>query len=950
MSDTVFTAFDRIVELPETEWSRLVNAAFPLDSDRRNELANMLKSWKSEPDFRISTVQLQRAISGIETSVRQYDSNPEVQGIEIHEKLGGGASGTVYRGRQTGRIKREIAVKVFHSQVDGAAHLKREAEALARLVHPNIATLYEVGVCKDGRVYAALEYVRGCVLTDYITQADISVSEVLELFGQICDAVAHANEFGVIHRDLKPANILVTELNGKPVAKVLDFSISRSVSEEIERTITEASVVLGTPEYMSPEQANPDLGQCTTRSDVFSLGVILYEILASTHPYVPRDAQRPSIYSILECIRVSDPMLASRAKKQHDKSRKHSRQTDWGAVHLRGDLDAIIQKAMLRDPADRYPTARQLQNDILRHVAHEPIEAKADSWFRKIVKSCRRHPIIASTSATAITSLVCLIAVFVMAYQREQQATIRESRAHAQTRMALVSSALSSGDLSRAQQQLTEIPTAYRSSTWEILAAYCDQSESSLLLDSQGIVDIWQTGTVAYVAGGSGKVWRVNTLGGSLDPILVADRSRVVRGVAGAHDSKSLYVMSDGSIEIWCGSRLSESIDLHGINTADYQMSLLEEDLVQLIHSDGTCIRVSRDSGEWHIEEDVECHTPDQVRLLHNIRVADDDSIELWNANVAIAKLRGHTRHPVVPLNINLSDTNRLLSGDSLGYIKLWDLPRALVRSIDANLRPIQINSRGIVLADARSLYYPPSSVKVEVGVHQASSVWNMTGSNGGMLLQANGARGIAWDSKVYGPSYTPVALSSEPIFRPALDNNDWAWIGDGSSNLCRIDLISGKSDYIELPAKPITATFPAINGLYTVCAAMLYLIDGGEYELITQDLPIGTQFIAASTEHIVTSTNSGVGTLIEVRSGSKRSIRFGNAVHAIELLPDHRLIAVGQGDGSLVLYDLINGQEMASLPIFDCPVAEIMCGSDGVLRLLSAQQQVQWLDLKQHN
>lgn len=947
MADSVFAAFDRIVEEPEAEWGSLIAGAFPAGDKRRIELERMLSAWKSEPDFCISTVEIQRAIAGIESEATGRQSSPTIQGIEILERLGAGAAGTVYRGRQLGQINREVAVKVFSSQPDGIGHLKRECAALARLVHSNIAALYEVGQCEDGRVYAALELVRGAHLTSYLRQYNPDLSGTLRLFQQLCDAVAHANEFGVIHRDLKPANILVTQINAMPAIKVLDFSISRAASDEIAQTLTQNSIIAGTPEYMSPEQANPELGPCTTRSDVYALGVILYEILAGVNPYVPLGGPRPSVYSILQSIQCSDAIPVSRKRSQV----AGAAWGQWKEVSLRGDLDAIVAKAMHPNPTHRYATARDLVADIQRHIAHEPIVATRGSLLRRITKLGRRHPVVTTTVSFAIVILIALVTFIGVAYQREVQAGIRESQSHARTRLALASSALNGGDLARAQQQLAEIPKEFRNSIWTILDAFCDQSLDAVRVDSQGIVDVWQSDRFAYVAGGSGKVWRIDISAPRIDPVLMSDRSRTLRRLAVTPDDATCYLLTDSGVEIWRDGRYIEAIELVDKNPGQLTFGRVMHEQTQLLNMDGDTFTLVNTPNGWEFEsEDTLSNSPVDIGdTPYRACPADNGSIIFREAvtDRIVSRFEGHTRRAILPINLELFSHRRFVTGDSLGYVRLWEIPQDLIPILQGNAA-VQLYNKGVVYSDGHSLEYPGGR-ESDIGLHEPSNAWHISGDCGGLMIRIGDSYVFAWDSSSKGPTSTSVALEREPTFQPAIDDDHgYLWLVDGSSRVRRIDLRSGDELRYELPTKPVSAMLPSKLGLLVACGTSLFVISE-EVGVVVRDLSLGTQFIDIDTkgDRIVTSTHSGDGVMLDLGSGSSRSFQFGDSVHALEIVPTLDQVAVGQHDGTLVIYDLSSGNEMASLPVFDDPVSEIRMGTDGVLRLMSNGGQIHLLNLQ---
>ncbi|MCA9297835.1 MAG: serine/threonine protein kinase, partial [Phycisphaerales bacterium] len=350
MVDVVFEAFDRLVDVDPDSWTSLVQGETHLNGDQQAELLRMLRAWKRRPAFSIPTCALEEALDRIGHAV-ESDDVPEIPGFTIIRLLGRGGAASVHLAHQDAPVSRTVALKVFHRSSIRGELLRREARALARLRHPNLAVLHDVGEAPDGSPYAVLEYIEGRSIRAWCTEARPSLADVVRVFGQVCHAVSHANENGIIHRDLKPSNILVQEIDGVPVAKVLDFSIAAALSATQEETVTEERLIAGTPEYMSPEQADPTLGPCTTRSDVYSLGILLYELLAGRHPIQETREKTPSLFATLKAISAGVDVPPSRAGSDRGANGSDPR---WGPKAIRGDLDAIVLKAVRPNPEDRY--------------------------------------------------------------------------------------------------------------------------------------------------------------------------------------------------------------------------------------------------------------------------------------------------------------------------------------------------------------------------------------------------------------------------------------------------------------------------------------------------------------------------------------------------------------------------------------------------------------------
>jgi non-specific serine/threonine protein kinase/serine/threonine-protein kinase len=352
--------------------------------------------------------------------------------------IGEGGMGEVWLAQQSHPVRRQVAVKAIKAGMDTAQVVTRfeaERQALALMDHPAIATVYDGGSTPEGRPYFAMEYVKGEPITTYCDRHRLTTQARLDLFIQVCDGVQHAHQKGIIHRDLKPSNVLVTIQGDHPVPKIIDFGVAKATAQHLtERTLfTELGVLIGTPEYMSPEQAEMGGLDIDTRTDVYALGVILYELLTGALPFDRKELRQAGFAEIQRTIREKEPPRPSTRITQLGQASTEAatnRHTEPRrlASDLRGDLDWVTMKALEKDRTRRYQTANALAGDIRRHANHEPVSAGPPSAVYRTGKFVRRHRFGVAAAATLVLLLVAFGVTMAVQAQRIAQERDRANR------------------------------------------------------------------------------------------------------------------------------------------------------------------------------------------------------------------------------------------------------------------------------------------------------------------------------------------------------------------------------------------------------------------------------------------------------------------------------------------------------------------------------------------
>ena len=364
---------------------------------------------------------------------RSRADHPESIGpYHLLKKLGEGGMGQVWLAEQTAPVQRQVALKLIKAGTYDFSVLQRfqsERQSLAIMDHPSIAKVFDAGTTPDGQPYFVMEYVPGPRITKYCDQKQLKIRERLELFIKVCEGVQHAHQKAIMHRDLKPANILVVEVDGRPTPRIIDFGLAKATQtpEPGEETLTRAGASVGTLGYMSPEQADASVEDVDTRTDVYSLGAVLYVLLTGSLPFDAQQWRKQPFHDVLRQLREDDPPRPS-TKVSSDRAslttRAGLRRTDPQHLVslLRGDLDWIAMKALERDRSRRYGTPSELAADIRRYLQHEPVVARPASAGYRLRKYVRRHRIPVAVAA----SLVALLAGFAVTQVLQVRRITRE--------------------------------------------------------------------------------------------------------------------------------------------------------------------------------------------------------------------------------------------------------------------------------------------------------------------------------------------------------------------------------------------------------------------------------------------------------------------------------------------------------------------------------------------
>jgi serine/threonine protein kinase/tetratricopeptide (TPR) repeat protein len=462
--ETIFNTARRI-EAPEAR-RRYLHEACGDDTDLEARVAALLRVHDEESGFLRS---LPAGLPPVPAAPAPEAAGTVLGPYRLLEPLGQGGMGTVWLAEQTEPVQRRVALKVSKAGQGGTqvlARFEQERQTLARMDHPHIARVLDAGTTEAGRPYFVMELVNGIPLTRFCDEYRLTPRQRLELFLPVCQAVQHAHQKGIIHRDLKPSNILVTAYDGRPVPKVIDFGIAKAAGPRLadETSLTEAGAVVGTPEYMSPEQAELDNPDIDTRSDVYALGVVLYELLTGSTPLQRKSLKGTALVEVLRRVREEEPPRPSARLSDAEGlpavAASRGLEPKQLAREVRGELDWIVLKCLDKDRNRRYETVGALALDLQRHLHHEPVQAGPPSALYRLRKFARRNR--AALATTGLVTLALLLALGVSAWRiwlakveaETARQTAEEKRRLSDENLALADEVLERLGLQTAEQGL----------------------------------------------------------------------------------------------------------------------------------------------------------------------------------------------------------------------------------------------------------------------------------------------------------------------------------------------------------------------------------------------------------------------------------------------------------------------------------------------------------------
>jgi WD40 repeat protein len=630
--------------------------------------------------------------------------------------------GEVWMAEQAQPVQRKVALKLIKPGMDTkqvVARFEAERQALALMDHPNIARVFDGGTTEGepggrnpGRPYFVMELVKGVPITKYCDEHRLTPKERLELFAQACQAVQHAHQKGVIHRDLKPSNVLVAPYDGRPVVKVIDFGVAKAAGQRLtEKTLfTAFGAVVGTLEYMSPEQAELNNQDIDTRSDVYSLGVLLYELLTGTTPLTRDRLKLTAFTDMLRAVREEEPPKPSTRLAQSTETlpavsaQRHMEPAKLTRL-VRGELDWIVMKALEKDRARRYETANNFAHDIQRYLTDEPVQACPPTAGYRLRKFARRNKRALATASLLSAVVVLAVPALAVSYVRTSRALAHETQATQDRQLALdrekqanedleltayiqrvelAGRELAVGNVGHAEELLEECPEHLRDWEWHFLKRqrYEDplsipHSETVVRVafspDGGQIASVCIDGTFAIRDAQNGKVLH------TLESQLLPGRAAAVRGLAFSPDGRYLALArQDGKVRVWDAIRGQSLHALDGHKGAAWQVAFSPDSRMLASGGDDGKVRLW-DMATGHPLRQFTGHPtgvksvafrPDGMSVL---AACDDGTVKVWDSG------SGHETFSfpaelAFPSRTWFSPDARRLARTSMdGVIKVWD-------------------------------------------------------------------------------------------------------------------------------------------------------------------------------------------------------------------------------------------------------------------------------------